>query len=201
MRTKATFICALLAGLLLSSSAFADPIGDRIHTLRDAAQFEMIQIDPAKVGGREAAKQKIEDLRTRALNGEDFASLAKFSNGPRMRDSAGELRSWDRGAFALTSVEDAAWKLQPGGVSDVIEDGGKFYIVRLERKQPGRVKPFEEEATQTKIRETLSSQKFQPLYQKLTEDLEKQSIIRAEPEMMQSAIEIAMQRYAQWAGR
>jgi len=36
---------------------------DKLFTVRDAAQFEMIQVDPVKVGGREIAKQKITEYQ------------------------------------------------------------------------------------------------------------------------------------------
>jgi parvulin-like peptidyl-prolyl isomerase len=174
---------------------------EKEFTVRDAAQFEMIQIDPAKVGGREVAKQKIEDLRSRAKNGEDFTALAKFSNVKPLRNSEGELPWWDRGAFALSAVEDAAWKLQSGEVSDVIEDGGRLYVVKLEQKRLGRIKPFDEEATQDQIRQELTAQKFRPREKEMLDRLRKESIVRTEPEMLQSALDIAMQCYPQWKGQ
>ncbi|HEV2294662.1 MAG TPA: peptidyl-prolyl cis-trans isomerase [Tepidisphaeraceae bacterium] len=170
-------------------------------TVRASAQFDMIQIDPAKVGGGELAKQKIEDLRERAVAGEDFTSLTKFSTGPRLRNSQGELPWIDRKAFALPAVEEAVWELQPGEVTPVIEEGGRFYIARLERKRPARVRPFEEEATQDEIREKLRTQKFQPRYRAMIQELRDQSIVRTDPAMMETAMEVAMQRYRQWAAK
>ncbi len=174
---------------------------DTEYTVRDAAQFEMIQIDPVKVGGRDLAKQKIDDLRARAAGGEDFTALAEFSTGPRLRNSEGELSWIDRKAFALAAVEEAVWKLQPGEVTPVIEEGGRFYIARLEQKRPARVKPFEEETTQDDIEEKLRARKFRPLYDKMLQDLRDESIVRTDPAMMRTALDIAMQRYRQWAAK
>ena len=171
---------------------------EKEYTVRDAAQFEMIQIDPAKVGGSELAKQKIDDLRASAAAGEDFAALAKYSTGPRLRNSEGELSWIERNAFALPAVEEAVWKIQPGEVTPVIEDGGRFYIARLEQKRPGRVRPFEEEATQFDISEKLRAQKFEPEYKKMLQDLRDQSIVRTDPAMMRAALDMAMQRYHVW---
>lgn len=174
---------------------------EKEYTVRDAAQFEMIEIDPVKVGGTALAKEKIEDLRARAAAGEDVTALAKFSTGPQLRSSAGELPWFERNAFALPAVEEAVWKLDPGEVTPVIEERGRFYIARLERKRPARVIPFEEEATQDEIRQKLWDAKFQPLYREMIEDLRRESIVRTEPAMLESALEIAMQRYHQWAGK
>jgi parvulin-like peptidyl-prolyl isomerase len=171
---------------------------DKLFTVRDQAQFEMIQVDPAKVGGLDIAKQKIEEYRAWANDGRDFNELAKFSNRPRLRNAEGELSWIDRGAFALTALEDAVWKTQPGDVTPVVEEGGKFYIAKVEQKRLGRVKPFEDEQTQFDIEKTLREQKFKPRYDEMLQGLRRQSIVRAEPGMMQSALDIAMQRYPQW---
>ncbi|MGB7160839.1 MAG: peptidyl-prolyl cis-trans isomerase, partial [Tepidisphaeraceae bacterium] len=174
---------------------------DKEFTTRDAAKFEMIMIDPAKVGGTQLAKDKIDDLHARAVRGEDFAELAKFSNGPRLRNSEGGLSWLEKGAFTLVAVEEAVWKLGPGQVTPVIEDGGKFYIARLDQKRTGRVAPFEEEATQTAIKEELTRLQFRPMYEEMLAKLYKESIVRKDPAMMRSAVEIAMQCYPQWAAK
>jgi parvulin-like peptidyl-prolyl isomerase len=170
-------------------------------TVRDAAQFEMIQVDPLKIGGRDEARKKIDDLQGRAATDEDFAALVKFSNRPPMRNSEGELPWVDRGAFALSAVEEAAWKLEPGQVSGVVEENGKFYIVKLEQKRKGRVVPFEEEQTQDAIRKVIYSGRFGTLRRKQINDLRKEAIVRTDPVMMQSALDIAMQRYPFWAAK
>lgn len=174
---------------------------EKLYTVRDAAQFEVIEIDPVKVGGEELAKQKIQDLRAKAVAGEDFAELAKFSTGRQMRSSEGELPWIDRKAFHLPAVEEAVWNIQPGEVTPVVEEGGRYYIAKLERKQPARVMPFEEAATQADIEKKLREQKFRPLYDRMLQDLQDKSIVRTDPEMLQAALEIAMQRYHQWAGK
>ncbi len=174
---------------------------EKEYTIRDAVQFEMIQVDPAKVGGRDLAKQKIEEYRARAEDGGDFTALTEYSNGPRLRNSAGELSWIERNAFMLGSVEAAVWKLQPGETTPVIEEGGKFYIAKLVQKRPGRVVPFEDETTQEQIKDRLWQGKFRPEYDKMIEGLKGESIVRTDPAMMQSALEIAMQRYPLWAGK
>jgi parvulin-like peptidyl-prolyl isomerase len=172
---------------------------EKAFTVRDAAQFEMIQVDPVKVGGREEARKRAEDYRAQAAGGRNFAELVAYSNRPPLRKSDGELPWWEKGAFALAAVEEAAWKLEPGSVSDVIEDGGKFYVIKLEQKRKGRVVPFEEEQTQKTIREELVGKRLGLLRQQQTDDLRKEAIIRTNPAMMQSALDIAMQRYPFWA--
>jgi parvulin-like peptidyl-prolyl isomerase len=83
-------------------------------------------------------------------------------------------------------------------VTPVIEVDGKFYIARLEQKRQGRVLPFEDGETQDDIRKKLWNAQFQPHYEKMIDGLKRQAIVRTEPAMLQSALEIAMQRYEHW---
>jgi parvulin-like peptidyl-prolyl isomerase len=171
---------------------------EKVYTERAAAQFEMIQIDPAKVGGDALAKQKIDDLHARAVAGEDFRELAKFTTGLKLRDTEGQLKWFERGAFAVPAVEEAVWKLQPGQITPMIQDGGKYYIARLEQRREQRVRAFEEAAVQDQIKDTLWTQQFNPRYEAMMEGLQRDAIVRTDPTMMQTAIDIAMQRYPIW---
>jgi parvulin-like peptidyl-prolyl isomerase len=172
-------------------------------TVPDEAQFELIQINPKIAGSAEAARAKAKDLRDRAASGEDFTKLAEFSHGPRMRASDGSLNWIQRGAFAMETIEDAVWKLQPGEVTPVIEHDGSFYIARLEQKKLGRMMPFDDETVQQEIRNELEQQQLQRLREELTSELLTGAVIRGHPRddttMMQPAVDLAMQRYARWA--
>jgi parvulin-like peptidyl-prolyl isomerase len=171
---------------------------EKAYTVRDAARFEMIQVDPVKVGSRTLAKQRIDELHAKANDGVDFAKLMASSNLPTQRNSEGELPWLEKGASRWAAVEEAVWKLSPGEVTPVIEDEGKFYIARLDQKRQGRVLPFEDGETQDDIRKKLWNAQFQPHYEKMIDGLKRQAIVRTEPAMLQSALEIAMQRYEHW---
>src|SRR5688500_11743489 len=90
-------------------------------TIKDAAQFEVIKIDPKRVGSAEEARAKAEEIRSRAAGGEDFAKLTEFSHLPRMRAADGTLSWIQRGAVALDAVEAAVWKLNPGEGTPAVE--------------------------------------------------------------------------------
>ena len=171
---------------------------EKEYTVRDAARFEMIQVDPVKVGSVALAKQRIDELHAKANDGVEFAKLMASSNLSTQRDSKGELPWVEKGAFRWAAVEEAVWKLKPGDVTPVIEEEGKFYIARLEQKRPGRVLPFEDGDTQADIHRRLWNAQFQPHYERMIDDLKRQSIVRTEPAMLQSALDIAMQRYPHW---
>ena len=169
-------------------------------TEHDVIQFRLIKIDPKKMGGREQAMAKAKELQERAAKGEDFASLAAAVNhDPFLMKNAGDVGKISRGSFKLSEVEEQVWTLQEDQVTDVIEEDGAYYIASVTDKKVGRVRPFEEQAVQEEIRKTLRADQFKALREKVQVELEKTAIIRTNPDMMNTALEMAMQNYPRWA--
>ena len=82
-----------------------------------------------------AARQKLEELRKRILAGEDFATLARqHSQDPGSAANGGELGFFKRKEL-VPEYEAAALRLEPGGISNVIESQFGFHLIQLiERK-------------------------------------------------------------------
>lgn len=81
-----------------------------------------------------------ENLRQQIQAGADFAALAsQYSLDRITAESGGDLGFFARGALLVTAVEEAAFTLQPGEVSEIITDTGPdgvptYYLVQtLER--------------------------------------------------------------------
>ncbi len=183
--------------------AYYDHNAAKLFTEHEAAQFRIIKIDPKDMGGKEQALAKITDLRNRAVSGEDFAEMAgSINHDPRLLKAKGDITGGlaQRGLSApLDKVEDAVWQLQPGQITEIIESGGAFYIAKLEQRKPGRVAPFEEEATQDKIRADLRSEQFRALREQVQKKLLEDAVVRSTEEMRAIALEMAMERYPRWA--
>jgi len=161
---------------------------------RDRASVWIIHTDSSDLG-RKLAQDKINDFRRRALAGEDMAALAKLQNSPLFA----EPRTIERHSFALTHVEDAIWKMNVGEVSDVIEDRGGFYIVKLISRENGGVRSFEDEAVQDEIRQTLHAQQLRQLEQEDVQRLLENAVVHTDPQMIDAAVLMAMQNYPRWA--
>lgn len=78
---------------------------------------------------KQEAKKRAEEVRAKALKGQDFAALAKqYSDGP----SAG--KGGDLGAFGRNSMvkpfADAAFDLKVGGISNVVETEFGFHVIK-----------------------------------------------------------------------
>lgn len=84
---------------------------------------------------KEEARQQLEDIRKRILAGEDFATLAKqYSQDPGSAATGGELGFFKKKEL-VPEYEAAALRLEPGGISNVVESQFGFHLIQLiERK-------------------------------------------------------------------
>ncbi len=99
------------------------------------------------------AKQVLEELK----NGTDFAELAT-NNSIEKADRAGALgaakdttepKAVGRAALP-TAVSSAAFNLQAGGITDIIEANDKFYIVKVEKYLASGPQPLDDVREQVK---------------------------------------------------
>jgi parvulin-like peptidyl-prolyl isomerase len=76
------------------------------------------------------ARTRAEEARQRALAGEDFAELAhEYSDDPGSAADGGNLGRFTR-AQMVPVFSDVAFKLQPGGISEVVESEFGFHIIQ-----------------------------------------------------------------------
>lgn len=87
---------------------------------------------------RTQLRQRAEQIRARAAAGEDFAALAReFTEEPGGKERGGDLDWFGRGRM-VPQFEEAAFKLQAGQVSPVVETPFGFHVIKVEerRQQP-----------------------------------------------------------------
>ncbi|HEV8605928.1 MAG TPA: peptidylprolyl isomerase [Tepidisphaeraceae bacterium] len=198
---------------------FYDQNVAQLFTEKSGVRFRAIKVSVNQKGGREAALKGAELLLERAKRGEDFANMASDENDDPTRranrgwwmmekikkegDESVMEPTWiDHGALAgkLEEVEKAAFALEVGEVSPVpIDVGDGFYILKLEQKQKGRVRAFEEPEVQGEIRRRLGSDQRRALREKDMLRLSKESVVRQDPEMFKTTVNMAMQKYFAWS--
>jgi hypothetical protein len=84
---------------------------------------------------REALTQQAEELRQRAVEGEDFSELARrYSEDPGSAAQGGDLGWFEPGAM-VPQFEEAAFRLQPGEISPVTETLFGLHIIKVDERE------------------------------------------------------------------
>jgi len=125
---------------------YDDHVGDRFTVEEQVhARHVLVKTDPgAGDAGKAEARKKAEALLARAKGGADFAELAKkSSDDPGSAAQGGDLGFFGRGRM-VPEFEAAAFALEPGQLSEVVESQFGFHVIRVEEKRPGGVRPLDE---------------------------------------------------------
>ncbi len=84
-------------------------------------------------------KEEAQHIRSQLEAGADFTALAKaHSLDKSTRENGGDLGYFPRGILVSSEVEEAAFSLQPGQVSEVITSPMGFHIVQVVERDPDR---------------------------------------------------------------
>ncbi len=99
----------------------------------------------APAAEREAARARAQQLLAEARQpGADFSALAKAnSQDPSSAAQGGDLGFFGPGDM-VKPFEDAAFALEPGAISDVVESDFGYHIIKLEEVKPGVTRSFEQ---------------------------------------------------------
>jgi len=86
-------------------------------------------------------EDQAKDVLQQLQGGADFATLAQsLSTDPGSKDKGGDLGWFPRGVMDKP-FEDAAFALQPGGLSDVVHGGNGYHIIETLARDPNRPVP------------------------------------------------------------
>ena len=83
---------------------------------------------------RSKAREQLSEILKRVREGEDFAELAKqYSQDSGSSEAGGDLGYFEKGTMVL-EFERAAFLLEPGEVSDIVETQFGYHIIKVEEK-------------------------------------------------------------------
>jgi peptidyl-prolyl cis-trans isomerase SurA len=127
--------------------------------------------DPALLPSLEA---KAQEALKKARSGEKFDELAKkYSDGPTAKDG-GDLGFFPRGKM-VKQLEDVAFQLRRGQISDIIKTRYGFVILRVDEKYAAGIQKLE--TVSDEIHRILAQQRAQPAIQDYMKKLRKESFI------------------------
>ena len=81
------------------------------------------------------------EIRDKIKEGAAFAEMASIYSQDSLRSQGGD-RGWVERSVLRKELADAAFALQPGQVSDVIETPDTCYLMLVEQTRPSHVKPL-----------------------------------------------------------
>jgi len=98
----------------------------------------LLEVRPGQ-GVRDEVVGKLENIRNRLGEGEDFQEMARqYSEDPGTASSGGNLGWVEKGTFPQ-SFEDAAFRLNPGEISEIIESPVGIHLVQMIEKKENEV--------------------------------------------------------------
>lgn len=113
-------------------------------------------------------------IKERAEKGEDMAGLAKeFSDDTGSKENGGEF-TFPRGTGRIPAeFEAAAFSLEPGKVSDIVQTSLGYHVIKVAQKIPAELVPLEK--VHDDLKKSLEAQEIQKLIPDYVEGLKKEN--------------------------
>jgi len=124
----------------------------------------------------EAAEKKARDLLEKVRKGAKFEEVAKAeSEGATAKERSGDLGFFKRGELAK-EIEDAAFQMKKGDISDPIRTKYGWLIIKVEEKHSAGIPPLAE--VEQEIQEAIYMQELQPALRKFVTKLREDAYIQ-----------------------
>lgn len=119
---------------------------------------------------RAEALATIQGLKTRIDNGENFATLAMEHSDCPSKAKGGDLGFFGREQM-VKPFSDAAFALQPGQISDVVQTRFGYHLIRVTERQAEQTMAFNDvkEAISTRLRQEQEGEKIDAYLEDLKE--------------------------------
>jgi len=107
---------------------------------------------------RKAAGDKIQAVMRQLKEGKDFVLLARRESNDRYAEAGGDW-GWKKEGDLVEALDKAAFSLEVGQISDIIETSQGFHIIRVEERRAESIQPFNE--VEKTIRDKLFTERFE----------------------------------------
>lgn len=140
------------------------------------ASHILIKVAPdAEESKKVQARKKIETVQKKVRQGEDFGLLAKANSEGPTAQREGDLGYFNRGRM-VKPFEDAAFALDVGEVSGIVETQFGYHLIKVTDKKPARTIPYKE--VQPRLEQHLKNEKTKTEIQNYIENLKKSAKIK-----------------------
>jgi peptidyl-prolyl cis-trans isomerase C len=140
------------------------------------ASHILIKVAPdAEESKKKQALKKIETVQKKVRQGEDFGLLAKSNSEGPSAQRGGDLGYFSRGQM-VKPFGDAAFALNVGKVSEIVETQFGYHLIKVTDKKPARTIPYKE--VQLRLEQHLKKEKEKTEIQGYIENLKKSAKIK-----------------------
>jgi peptidyl-prolyl cis-trans isomerase C len=140
--------------------------------------------DNATPEEKKAQKKKADQALKRLKKGDDFEKVAKeVSEDERTKNSGGNTGFFSKGKRMNTygeKVEDKAFTLKTGQISDVIEEKNGYYIIKAGEKKPQKEETLQE--AKSKIERRMQQEEQRKAYDTYLDTLKKKYPVKINEE-------------------
>ena len=145
-------------------------------TNKEKIKLRLIMV-PSHASDGEAAAQRAmaEEIFTKLVNGAEFERMAQLYSEDSTRENGGDW-GWVERKTLAGPLEKAAFALEPGKISRIIEFSGNYYILKIEDKQGGETKSLAD--ARPDIEKKLVHEEAQKLQEKWLASLRSKAYIK-----------------------
>ncbi len=133
-----------------------------------------------------AVRTRVEDLRTRAVAGEDFAALVAANSESATKASGGLVGPVNVEDLS-PALKELVAKLEPGGISDPVRTPRGYQLFKLETRSVPELRPFDE--VRREIESAIRNERIDPETEKMLARLRTQAVIEWKDEALRQVYE------------
>jgi peptidyl-prolyl cis-trans isomerase SurA len=145
------------------------------YKVEDEIKLRMIVMRVPSPAEAAQKRQLADNILAKIKGGATFTEMASVYSEGSQRSQGGDW-GWVERSVLRKDLADAAFALNTGEVSGVIESGEAFYLMLVEEKRPAHVKPLNE--VRDEIEKGLLSQEQTRLEKQWVDRLKKKTFIR-----------------------
>lgn len=134
----------------------------------NAAHILILVKEDAREDEKKAAKEKSEKLLKEIKGGADFSALAKDNSDCPSKVKGGDLGFFSKGQM-VPEFEEAAFKLKPGEISEVVATKYGYHIIKIIDKKPAGQQEFSD--VKDEIEQILLRDKQKTVFEDYTKKL------------------------------
>ncbi|MDQ6765762.1 MAG: peptidylprolyl isomerase [Verrucomicrobiota bacterium] len=147
-----------------------------LFTSKEEVKLRMIMI-PSKATEGNSASQKAmaEEILGKLAGGADFARMAQMYSEDSTRDLGGDW-GWIQRKTLASELEKVAFNLPTKKISNIVQLGGNYYILRVDERRGGVTKPLAE--VRSDIEKRITQEEAQRLQENWIAGLRQKANIR-----------------------